>query len=232
MARTRRSLLGAVGGAILVAGCVGDDDATEDGTDGDTPAPSDGTDGTESEDVSDGSDGEDGSDGGSGSSGGDGSENQDGDDGGAGDSGEGGDEQSATLAVQVIEHETYGEILAGPDGRTLYMFDSDDQGAGESTCYEGCAENWPPLTVEGEAMAGENVTGELTTFERDDGTMQVAVGGWPLYYFASDESEGDTEGQGVNDVWWVLDPDGMPIRGEPDTGGGNGGGYPDLTADF
>ncbi|WP_255681455.1 hypothetical protein [Natrinema sp. SYSU A 869] len=40
--------------------------------------------------------------------------------------------------------------------------------------------------------------------------MQVA-NGWPLYYFARDEVLGDVECQGLNDVWWALDPDGSPV---------------------
>ena len=35
--------------------------------------------------------------------------------------------------------------------------------------------------------------------------MQVTYGGWPLYYFANDSAAGNTNGQGVNDVWFVVD---------------------------
>lgn len=62
------------------------------------------------------------------------------------------------------------------------------------------------------------------------------AGGWPLYYFTPDKQVGDAMGQGVNDVWWVLSPDGSPIRttttaggSNTSTGGGRGGGY-DLSA--
>jgi hypothetical protein len=80
------------------------------------------------------------------------------------------------------------------------------------------------LTVGGEPTAGEGVTAELTTFERGDGTTQVAAAGWPLYYFQDDADPGDANGQGVGGVWWVLAPDGTPSRGStptPTTGGGN-----------
>ena len=61
------------------------------------------------------------------------------------------------------------------------------------------------------------------SFERDDGTIQATYDGWPLYYFAQDQEPGDTTGQAVNDVWWVIDADGAAITGAPgddDTGGG------------
>ena len=119
-------------------------------------------------------------------------------------------EPSAT--VRVRDHPDLGEILVGPDGRTLYMFDRDTRGSGASSCSGDCASAWPPLTVEGEPTAGAGVTAELTAFERDDGTTQVAAGGWPLYYFADDEAPGDANGQGAGDVWWVLGPDGTPKR--------------------
>jgi predicted lipoprotein with Yx(FWY)xxD motif len=37
-------------------------------------------------------------------------------------------------------------------------------------------------------------------------------GGWPLYYFASDSAPGDTNGQGVGDVWYVIGADGEFIQ--------------------
>lgn len=115
-------------------------------------------------------------------------------------------------AVQVRTHDDLGDILVGPDGMTLYMFDQDTQGDGASTCSGGCADAWPPLTVEDEATRGEGVTAGLETFERDDGSMQVAANGWPLYFFANDETPGDANGQGANGVWWVLNPAGMPVK--------------------
>lgn len=144
--------------------------------------------------------------------------------GGADDGSDGGESDEAT--VQVRSGSDLGDILVGPDGMTLYNFDMDTQDASESSCYDDCADAWPPLTVDETPVAGADVTAELTTFERDDGSMQVAANGWPLYYFASDEEPGDAEGQGINDVWWVLDSAGTPIRDEQD-GGTNG----DDTAD-
>ena len=123
---------------------------------------------------------------------------------------------TASPTVQTRSHPEHGDILAGPDEMTLYMFDQDTQGEAMSTCYDGCADTWPPLTVEDEPSAGDDVTADVTNFERDDGSMQVVAGGWPLYYFTPDEAPGDVMGQGANDVWWVLSPDGSPVK--PDDG--------------
>jgi predicted lipoprotein with Yx(FWY)xxD motif len=52
----------------------------------------------------------------------------------------------------------------------------------------------------------------LGTSPRTDGAEQVTYNGWPLYYFANDAAPGDTNGQGVNDVWYVIAPSGEVIR--------------------
>ena len=119
-----------------------------------------------------------------------------------------GGEESAT--VRVRSHDEFGDILVDAAGLSLYRFDPDEPGAGTSACTGDCADAWPPLS-EPEPTAGGGVSAPLSTFERDDGTVQVAADGWPLYYFASDGAPGDVEGQGVNDVWWLVAPDGSKI---------------------
>lgn len=100
-----------------------------------------------------------------------------------------------------------GSILVDAEGNTLYLFMPDAQG--DSTCYDDCATNWPALT--GEASAGDGVDASLLgTTERTDGEIQATYNGWPLYYFANDAAPGDVNGQGVGDVWFVLDAAGEP----------------------
>jgi predicted lipoprotein with Yx(FWY)xxD motif len=101
-----------------------------------------------------------------------------------------------------------GTYLTGKDGKTLYTFKNDTAGSGKSTCNGGCATNWPPYVLDAgdEVAPGDGVTGSITTITRDDGTTQVAYNGWPLYYFVGDTAAGDTNGQGVNDVWFVAVP--------------------------
>jgi predicted lipoprotein with Yx(FWY)xxD motif len=119
------------------------------------------------------------------------------------------DDSAATgdVTVMVADSE-YGEILVDGEGRTLYGF-TPDEDSGEPTCYDACEQAWPPLTEDDEVTVGEDLDdSDFTLVERTDGTMQVKVGGWPLYYFANDPEPGDTNGQGLNDAWYVVSPAG------------------------
>jgi predicted lipoprotein with Yx(FWY)xxD motif len=69
----------------------------------------------------------------------------------------------------------------------------------------------------GDVTAGTGVTGALATITRDDGSLQVTLGGKPLYYFMNDMAAGETNGHEQNDVWFLAGPDGKGI-GAP--GGG------------
>lgn len=121
------------------------------------------------------------------------------------------EEPAAEAATVQVADSSLGEILVDADGASLYMFDPDEQG--ESTCYDDCETAWPPLLVDADPVAGENVDESLLgTTERTDGTVQVTYNDWPLYYWAQDEAAGDVTGQAVNEVWWVVGPDGEPIR--------------------
>jgi len=122
-------------------------------------------------------------------------------------------EPAADGAVLVADS-ALGPILTDATGMTLYLFTNDSPG--ESACSGDCLVNWPPLTVASadEAVAGEGVTGELGTIERDDGTLQVTIEGLPLYYFAGDGEPGDLSGHQVGGVWFAVAPDGAAAGDE------------------
>lgn len=114
------------------------------------------------------------------------------------------DQGTDGYAVEVRTHPEHGVILTDAEGMTLYLFTRDEEG--ESVCYGDCAEAWPPLVVDGSPNIPDGLPGEFDTTERDDGSMQVTYNGMPLYHFVSDEAPGDVTGQGVNDVWFVVNP--------------------------
>lgn len=103
---------------------------------------------------------------------------------------------SGTVGLAFAEHEELGSILVDGDGMTLYIFENDEPGT--SNCFDQCAENWPPLLAD-EVQGPEG----LTLIDRD-GEQQVAHDERPLYYFVGDEEPGDANGEGLNDVWFVV----------------------------
>jgi predicted lipoprotein with Yx(FWY)xxD motif len=105
-----------------------------------------------------------------------------------------------------------GQVLTAADGKTVYLFVPDAQGA--PTCTGSCVQTWPPLIVDdrSEVTAGEGVDASLLgTVEHPAAGTQVTYNRWPLYHFAGDSAPGDTSGQGQGGVWYVIDPTGNAI---------------------
>lgn len=120
------------------------------------------------------------------------------------------EEQPQLVDMLTVSLGDQGFLIDG-SGRTLYLFVNDEQGP--SVCFDECEANWPPLLVGSEMVAGEGVDGELLTrVDRPDGTTQVAYNGWPLYYYVGDSETGHTAGQGIGDVWYVIDVEGNAIE--------------------
>jgi len=118
---------------------------------------------------------------------------------------------AATGVTVALAKTPLGNVLVDQDGRTLYLFQKDTPGS-PSVCSGGCAAAWPALTATAPPKAGDGVgADDLSLIKNADGTMQVAFYGYPLYHYAQDSAPGDTHGQGVGGVWWVVGADGKPI---------------------
>ena len=89
-------------------------------------------------------------------------------------------------------------VLTDFNGMTLYIFDKDT--AGVSNCYDTCAEKWPPLFADADAMA----EGDFSVVQRTDGSAMWAYKGMPLYYWYEDAAPGDIKGDGVGGVWHLA----------------------------
>lgn len=116
----------------------------------------------------------------------------------------------STPTLQVADNEEYGIHLVNGQGYSLYMYIEDTENA--SNCTDQCAQNWPPLTVEGEPSLGEGVGSALVgTLERQDGTLQVTYNGRPLYRYARDANPGDIRGQKLGNAFFLVDAQGEGI---------------------
>jgi predicted lipoprotein with Yx(FWY)xxD motif len=80
---------------------------------------------------------------------------------------------------------------------TLYTFDNDPSNGTKSVCNGPCAANWPPFV----AGASDKDVAGFTKVKRDDGALQWAYNGKPLYFWVKDQKPGDKTGDGFNNLW-------------------------------
>jgi len=109
---------------------------------------------------------------------------------------------SAAIAAPVkIGNSAKGKVLTNEHDMTLYTFTKDKKG--KSACNGKCAENWPPLMAD----AGEKGGKGYSIIKRDDGKMQWAYKGKPLYTWKNDKKPGDITGDGfLKGAWHIAKP--------------------------
>lgn len=114
-------------------------------------------------------------------------------------------EEPAGDAIVQTGDTDLGPVLVDADGLTLYGFEPDE--GGTPTCEDACADQWPPLILDGPELP-EGLDSSLFSVEqRSDGSNQLLAGGWPLYTYFDDSAPGDTNGQAIPQ-WWVVTPEG------------------------
>jgi predicted lipoprotein with Yx(FWY)xxD motif len=114
------------------------------------------------------------------------------------------------VELRAVTDPAVGLRVTDRDGRSLYRFDKDAPKPSKSNCNGDCAVTWPPLLVsQGQGLYVQGIDPTLTGFvERADGSCQITIGGWPVYYFAKDKKPGDLLGQGVGGTWFAVAPNG------------------------
>lgn len=118
---------------------------------------------------------------------------------------------AATSASLSTASSSLGTIVVDGTGMTVYVFDNDTANSGKSSCTGTCAVNWPAVTTSSTTPTVSGVSGTVATIPTSDGKNQVTLNGLPLYYFVNDLAAGDVKGQAVQDIWWVVAPDGTKI---------------------
>ncbi|GGA35480.1 cupredoxin domain-containing protein [Paenibacillus physcomitrellae] len=97
-----------------------------------------------------------------------------------------------------------GKYLTDSEGRTLYYLTQDMPQM--SVCDGPCLVAWPAFDASGSlpSLLKEQDFGSIT---RPDGSKQATFKGYPLYYFINDKNHGNTTGQNVENVWFVVNPE-------------------------
>ncbi|MDD1750516.1 MAG: hypothetical protein LUO89_11655 [Methanothrix sp.] len=121
-------------------------------------------------------------------------------------------EEMNMYSVNLATNSTLGTYLVNQTGFTLYYLTKDAPGNGTSSCYGECSAVWPSFYVDKLTVAqGLNAT-DFAVNNRTDGSKQIAYKGWPLYLYSKDTKPKDTNGEGVNKVWFVINPTMTPFK--------------------
>lgn len=101
-------------------------------------------------------------------------------------------------------------VVLNGDGFLLYRFDKDTPQPSASNCKGDCAKTWPPVLIKpgGRVFLDGVAKTKVGLLKRDDGSLQLTIGGWPLYKYSKDTASGQANGQGVGGTWFGVTPDG------------------------
>jgi predicted lipoprotein with Yx(FWY)xxD motif len=106
--------------------------------------------------------------------------------------------------VMIGTQKPVGNYLTDGNGKALYYFTKDSSGM--SACSGDCIKKWPAFSADSFVVPSTLNASDFGTITRDDGATQVTFKGYPLYYFIRDMKRGQITGQGVGNVWYVVDP--------------------------
>lgn len=114
------------------------------------------------------------------------------------------------------------QIVVNAQGRTLYALSPET--THHLLCKTSeCMRFWPPLTVrssKAKFKAGPGVHGHLAILRRSNGTLQVTLGGLPLYRYSGDHAKGDANGQSIHSfggTWHVISATSSTTQAAPTT---------------
>lgn len=109
--------------------------------------------------------------------------------------------RAETSLVQSAKNSAGKNVLADTFHRTLYIFDVDKNGV--SACSGSCAEIWPPYIVSG--TEAKSLKAPLGTTKRASNQLQLTLNGQPLYTYMLDRKAGDDFGDGIGEVWHIVE---------------------------
>jgi predicted lipoprotein with Yx(FWY)xxD motif len=111
---------------------------------------------------------------------------------------------SAQLTVNTSSKAALGTFLVDGKGMTLYWTTRD--AVGVSNITGTTLANWPVFQPSSIVVPADLNASDFGTITRTDGTKQTTYKGWPVYYYINDKAAGDTNGQGLANVWFAVNP--------------------------
>ncbi|MGC8544715.1 MAG: hypothetical protein ACP5UJ_07645 [Athalassotoga sp.] len=111
---------------------------------------------------------------------------------------------TSNYTINVSYKTGIGNYLVDANGMTLYYFTENVDGKTFNGSY---LDFWSPFYVSKIVVPSSLNPKDFSVVTGGDGRPQIAYKGWPLYYFINDKKPGDTNGEGVKGLWYVMKPD-------------------------
>ena len=109
---------------------------------------------------------------------------------------------TTAFTVKTASKTGIGDFLVDSKGMTLYYFTKDV--IGKSTPTGAVLAAWPLFNPSNFVVPSSLQAFDFAVITRDDGQKVATYKGWPLYYYAKDLASGDTLGEAVGGVWFVI----------------------------
>jgi len=111
-------------------------------------------------------------------------------------------------SVNVATKAVVGEYLTDGRDRALYYTTSDRPNY--SNLPDETLTSWPAFYTASVQVPSSLNAADFGTFTRDNGVKQTTFRGYPLYYFYQDKAPGDTLGNKLGNVWFLINPAQFP----------------------
>jgi predicted lipoprotein with Yx(FWY)xxD motif len=121
-----------------------------------------------------------------------------------GGSSSGGSAASGTVATGST---SLGTVLTNSAGFTLYYFTPEKDGKIVCAADSACNTTWPPLvSSSGAPSAPSGASGTFGVATLPNGMAEVTYQNWPLHIYSGDSAAGQTNGQGIQGMWFAATP--------------------------
>jgi predicted lipoprotein with Yx(FWY)xxD motif len=128
---------------------------------------------------------------------------------------------SAVAVATITVSGSSEQVLTNSSGYTLYYLTQDSPTS--VTCTGSCAQTWPPLLLSsGQPTSSSSLPQALTTVSGGNG-RQVEYDGHPLYHYSGDSGPNQSNGEGVDGVWFVATPSISSASATPSAAGAPNG---------
>jgi len=114
----------------------------------------------------------------------------------------------SSYTVNIASKALVGNYLV--DGRDMALYYTVSDRPQYSNLPDETLTSWPAFYASSIMVPSSLDASDFGTYTRDNGVKQTTYKGYPLYYFFQDKAPGDTFGNKLGGVWFVINPAQFP----------------------